>query len=185
MPHSASRAFARTRILSVGPEGARQIAEIEEAARLAHAHEFVTEMSQGYDTPIGENGASLSGGQRQRISIARALLRDAPVLLLDEATSALDNESELRVQQALATVMKGRTTIVIAHRLSTVINADHIVGREAGRVVEEGNHASLMADRDSLYARFHRLGGARSLEAADDGEEEDGMGGAQKEVARE
>jgi ATP-binding cassette, subfamily B, bacterial MsbA len=143
-------------------------AEIEQAARLAYAHEFVVQMPRGYDTLIGENGVTLSGGQRQRVSIARAIVRNAPILLLDEATSALDNESEQRVQEALASVMQGRTTIVVAHRLSTVINADHIVVMEAGRVVEEGNHASLMAKPDGLYARFHRLGEAGSLELVDD-----------------
>jgi ATP-binding cassette subfamily B protein len=149
--------------------------EVEEAARLAHAHEFVSRMAEGYDTLIGENGVTLSGGQRQRISIARAIVRNAPILLLDEATSALDNESEQRVQEALATVMTGRTTIVVAHRLSTVVSADHIVVMEAGRVVEEGTHASLMATPGSLYAHFHRLGEAKGLDLIDD-TETDGAG---------
>jgi subfamily B ATP-binding cassette protein MsbA len=134
-------------------------AEIEEAARLAHADEFIAGMVQGYDTPVGENGVTLSGGQRQRLSIARAIVRNAPILLLDEATSALDTESEARVQAALETIMKDRTTIVIAHRLSTVVKADHIVVLEAGRVVEEGTHASLMKSQTGAYARFHRLQG--------------------------
>src|SRR5690606_23937903 len=101
--------------------------EIEVAARLANAEEFILHQPAGYDTLVGENGATLSGGQRQRISIARAIVRNAPILLLDEATSALDNESEAKVQQALDRVMDKRTTLVIAHRLSTVVNADHIV----------------------------------------------------------
>ncbi len=134
-------------------------AEIEEAARLAHADEFIAGMVQGYDTPVGENGVTLSGGQRQRLSIARAIVRNAPILLLDEATSALDTESEARVQAALETIMKDRTTIVIAHRLSTVVKADHIVVLEAGRVVEEGTHSSLMKSQTGAYARFHRLQG--------------------------
>ncbi len=133
--------------------------EIEEAARLAHADEFIAGMAQGYDTPVGENGVTLSGGQRQRLSIARAIVRNAPILLLDEATSALDTESEARVQAALETIMQDRTTIVIAHRLSTVVKADHIVVLEAGRVVEEGTHASLMKSQAGAYARFHRLQG--------------------------
>src|SRR5690606_9970986 len=111
-------------------------AEIEEAARLAHADEFIAGMVQGYDTPVGENGVTLSGGQRQRLSIARAIVRNAPILLLDEATSALDNESEKRVQLALDEIMQDRTTIVIAHRLSTVVNADAIVVMEAGHGVD-------------------------------------------------
>lgn len=131
--------------------------EIEEAARLANADEFVRQMPQGYDTPIGENGASLSGGQRQRLSIARAIVRDAPILLLDEATSALDARSEAAVQQALQTAMAGRTTIVIAHRLSTVVDADRIVVLEGGVVVEEGTHAELVADPAGAYARYYRF----------------------------
>ena len=130
-------------------------AEVEEAARLAHADDFIRATPQGYETPVGENGASLSGGQRQRVSIARALLRDAPILLLDEATSALDTESEARVQAALETVMKGRTTIVIAHRLSTVVDADKIVVVEAGEVVEEGTHDALLAAASGAYAQLY------------------------------
>lgn len=142
--------------------------EIEEAARRAFADEFIREQPEGYDTPVGESGATLSGGQRQRVSIARALVRNAPILLLDEATSALDNESEARVQAALATATKGRTTIVIAHRLSTVISADHIVVLDNGRLVEEGTHASLMADPNSIYARFHNLHDEAGLGLVDD-----------------
>ncbi|HEV7253152.1 MAG TPA: ABC transporter ATP-binding protein [Mesorhizobium sp.] len=143
-------------------------AEVEAAAKLAHAHDFIERLPQGYDTPLGENGATLSGGQRQRLSIARALVRDAPILLLDEATSALDNESEARVQAALAEAMNGRTTIVIAHRLSTVVGADKIVVLEEGQVVEEGTHGTLLADPLSLYARFHRLQNTRALGLVDD-----------------
>ncbi|MEQ9571870.1 MAG: ATP-binding cassette domain-containing protein, partial [Nitratireductor sp.] len=122
----------------------------------------------GYDTQVGENGMTLSGGQRQRLSIARAIVRNAPILLLDEATSALDSESEARVQQALETVMQNRTTIVIAHRLSTVIDADHILVLDAGRLAEEGTHKQLMRDRNGLYYRFHQMQGANNLELVRD-----------------
>lgn len=142
-------------------------ADIIEAARLSHAHEFIERMPLGYDTPVGENGVTLSGGQRQRLSIARAIVRKAPILLLDEATSALDTESEALVQEALDTVMKDRTTIVIAHRLSTVVKADHIVVLEAGRVVEEGSHARLLESPVGVYARFYSLQAEHgSVEAA-------------------
>lgn len=136
--------------------------EIIEAAKLAHADEFITQQPLGYDTPVGENGVTLSGGQRQRLSIARAIIRNAPILLLDEATSALDNESEKRVQQALEHVMQGRTTIVIAHRLSTIVNADHIVVMENGHVVEEGIHDQLITIKNGIYARFYQLQSSKS-----------------------
>ncbi|WP_085983846.1 ABC transporter ATP-binding protein [Allomesorhizobium alhagi] len=143
-------------------------AEIEQAAQLAAADEFIRQQPRGYDTLVGENGVTLSGGQRQRISIARAIVRQAPILLLDEATSSLDNESEARVQDALATVMEGRTTIVIAHRLSTVVNADRIVVLEQGRLVEEGTHQSLLANPHGVYSRFHRLQSDKGLGLVND-----------------
>jgi len=130
-------------------------AEIEAAARAAAAHDFIMALPEGYSSRVGDRGGRLSGGERQRIALARAFLKDAPVLLLDEATSALDAESESLVQQALAVLMVGRTTIVIAHRLSTVREADHIVVMDGGRVAEEGAHAELLA-KGGIYAGLHR-----------------------------
>ncbi len=129
---------------------------IRAAARAAHADDFLSALSQGYATVIGERGITLSGGQRQRISIARAILKNAPILLLDEATNALDAESEIAVQQALETLMAGRTTLVIAHRLATIKSADRIVVMDEGQIVEEGTHQSLVA-RNGLYARLAEL----------------------------
>jgi ATP-binding cassette subfamily B protein len=145
------------------PEASR--ADVERAAVAAQADAFIRALPLGYDTPVGERGITLSGGQRQRIAIARAILRDAPVLALDEATSALDAENEVAVQRALETVMRGRTTLVIAHRLATVQRADRILVLDGGRLVEQGTHASLVA-AGGLYARLAELQFAQS-EAAE------------------
>jgi subfamily B ATP-binding cassette protein MsbA len=141
---------------------------IEQAAEAAAAHDFIMALPQGYDTPAGELGSRLSGGQRQRIAIARAFLKDAPILLLDEATSALDTESEAKVQEALERLMAGRTTVLIAHRLSTVRHADRIYVIDKGRVTEVGTHDSLMA-----YGRLYaRLAKTQDLDSAQDLEPE-------------
>ncbi len=134
--------------------------EIFEAARKAHAMEFIDKLPSGLDTIVGERGVKLSGGQRQRIAIARAILKDAPILILDEATSALDSESEVYIQKALATLMKGRTSIVIAHRLSTIAKLDRIIVLDNGRIVEDGPHDALLA-QNGIYAKLwkHQSGG--------------------------
>jgi subfamily B ATP-binding cassette protein MsbA len=130
---------------------------IEAAARAAHAHEFVEQLPQRYATRIGERGQLLSGGQRQRLAIARAILKDSPLLILDEATSSLDAESELLVQDALANLMRNRTTFVIAHRLSTVRRADVILAIEAGRIGEIGTHDDLVGRPGGVYAKLYAL----------------------------
>jgi subfamily B ATP-binding cassette protein MsbA len=140
--------------IALGKPGA-SLDEIKTAARNAAAHDFIEAMPEGYDTRVGEGGLKLSGGQRQRVAIARAMLRNAPILLLDEATSALDSESERQVQESLSQLMKGRTTIVIAHRLSTVVDADRIYVLEKGRMVQSGSHAELLA-ANGLYASLYR-----------------------------
>ena len=148
----------------LGREGAEP-EEAVAAARAAALHEVIEQRELGYDTMIGERGVRLSGGQRQRLAIARAILKNAPVLLLDEATSALDSESETLVQQALERLMKGRTTLVIAHRLSTVQAADRILVLDQGRIVEEGPHEMLVA-RGGLYARLAQLQFSENSQAA-------------------
>jgi ATP-binding cassette subfamily B protein len=145
----------RNNIRVVRPDATDE--EVEAAARAAFAHDFIMEQPKGYETSTGENGASLSGGQRQRISIARAFLKNAPILLLDEATSALDSESEQKIQLAFDKLMEGRTTIVIAHRFSTIRNASVIHVMQDGKVVAQGTHAQLMEDPMSLYANLYRL----------------------------
>jgi ATP-binding cassette subfamily B protein len=141
--------------IAFGRPGATD-AEIEAAARAAHAHDFITSFPKAYDSPVGEHGVSLSGGQRQRVAIACALIKNAPIILLDEATAALDAESERHVQEAVAELCKGRTTIMIAHRLSTIMHADKIVVIEGGQVVETGRHEDLLR-RGGRYASFYRL----------------------------
>ena len=130
--------------------------EVEQAARRAYAHEFIMSFPKGYDTMVGERGESLSGGQRQRIAIARAFIRNAPILLLDEATSALDTESEQLVQKGIEALMGGRTTLVVAHRLSTIEKADVIYVIERGKVCEKGRHAELM-ERNGVYRKLVEL----------------------------
>jgi subfamily B ATP-binding cassette protein MsbA len=142
--------------IGYGRLGDHSEADIVAAADAAHALGFIREMPQGLATLIGEDGVRLSGGQRQRLAIARAFLKDAPILILDEATSALDSESERNVQEALEALMRGRTTIVIAHRLSTVENADRIVVLDEGRIADVGRHAELLG-RAGIYAKLYRM----------------------------
>ncbi len=129
--------------------------DIINAARAANAHDFIAKLPDGYDSNIGELGTKLSGGEKQRISIARALLKNAPILILDEATSSLDTEAEIEVQEALDNLMKGRTTLVIAHRLSTIRNADRIIALVNGKIVEEGNHEALLAKKGEYYRLYN------------------------------
>jgi subfamily B ATP-binding cassette protein MsbA len=143
------------RNIAFGRTGAT-LAEVEQAARMAYAHDFILRLPEGYESVIGERGLKLSGGERQRLAIARAILRDPALLILDEATSALDSESERIVQLALANLLKNRTALVIAHRLSTVQNADRIVVLDRGTIVETGSHEELLRRR-GVYHRLHAL----------------------------
>ncbi len=129
-------------------------AEVIRAAKLAHAHEFITSFPQGYDTLVGERGIKLSGGERQRVAIARAILKNAPILVLDEATSSLDSESEMLIQDALKKLMEGRTAIVVAHRLSTIMQMDRIIVIDGGKIIEEGKHEELLKARKGLYQKL-------------------------------
>lgn len=131
-------------------------AEVTEAARQAHAHDFIAEMSGGYQSMVGERGVKLSGGQRQRIAIARVILKDAPILILDEATSSLDSITERAIQETLDQVMKGKTVIVVAHRLSTITHLDRILVFDAGRIVEDGSHAELLVRRGAYWALWSK-----------------------------
>jgi subfamily B ATP-binding cassette protein MsbA len=153
--------------IAYGAPGKYSQQQIEEAARAANAHSFITELPNGYDTMLGERGTRLSGGQRQRLAIARALLSDPPILILDEATSALDTESERLVQEAVDRLLRGRTVFVIAHRLSTITHADQIVFLDRGEIVERGSHADLLAKRGA-YSRLYTLQFGSS--AADNGD---------------
>jgi ATP-binding cassette subfamily B protein len=141
--------------IGFGNPGASE-ADIVAAAKTACAHDFITAFPAGYDAPVGEHGLQLSGGQRQRVAIARALIKNAPIILLDEATAALDSESERQVQEAMEHLSAGRTTIVIAHRLQTVVHADRIHVVEDGQIVESGRHDELLR-RGGRYASFYRL----------------------------
>ena len=145
--------------IAYGKPGAKK-EEVLRAAKLANADEFIAKLPDGYETMVGERGVKLSGGQRQRIAIARAILKDAPILVLDEATSALDSESEALIQEALTNLMKGRTSIVVAHRLSTIAGLDEIVVLNDGRIVEQGTHAELLAKGGEYHKLWSRQSGA-------------------------
>jgi ATP-binding cassette subfamily B protein len=141
--------------IGLGRVGASE-AEITAAAKAAQAHDFIVGFPRGYDTPVGEHGMQLSGGQRQRLAIARALIKGAPIILLDEATASLDSESERHLQDAIAELRQGRTTLVIAHRLATIMHADNILVVQDGSVVESGRHDELLR-KGGCYASFYRL----------------------------
>jgi ATP-binding cassette, subfamily B, bacterial MsbA len=149
--------------IAYGSEGA-SVEAIEEAAKAAFAHDFILQLPRGYETVIGEAGLSLSGGERQRIAIARAILKRAPILILDEATASLDNRAEREVQSALEALERGKTSVVIAHRLSTVRNADLIVVLKDGRIVETGTHDELLKMADGEYTKLYALQFAASAE---------------------
>jgi ATP-binding cassette subfamily B protein len=151
--------------IGYGRAGATQ-AEIEEAARAAQIHDFIASLPEGYATQVGERGLKLSGGEKQRVGIARTLLKNPPILLLDEATSALDTQTEGDIQGALTRAAQGRTVIMIAHRLSTVANADRIVVLDQGVVVEEGTHADLLARQGRYAALWQRQASEAAEEAA-------------------
>jgi ATP-binding cassette subfamily B protein len=142
--------------IAYGKPGA-SLAEIEQAARQANAHDFIQNFPEGYSTLVGDRGIKLSGGQRQRVAIARAILKNPAILILDEATSALDSESEQLIQEALETLMRGRTSFIIAHRLATVRHVDRIIVIADGRVVESGTHQELQALDEGVYRRLAAL----------------------------
>jgi ATP-binding cassette, subfamily B, heavy metal transporter len=149
--------------IAYGRPGASR-SEVEAAARAAHIHDFIAATPKGYETMVGERGLKLSGGEKQRVAIARTLLKDPPILIFDEATSALDSANERAIQAELKSAAAGKTTLVIAHRLSTVVDAHEIVVMEAGRVVERGSHAELLA-RDGVFARMWRLQSSADAQA--------------------
>jgi len=151
--------------IAYGRAGATR-AEVEAAARAAHIHDFIVAQPQGYDTVVGERGLKLSGGEKQRVAIARTLLKDPPILIFDEATSALDSANERAIQSELKSASRGKTTLVIAHRLSTVVDAHEILVMEAGRIVERGSHAALLAE-GGRYARMWQLQHSAKESAAD------------------